>query len=442
MTVGLAPGKRTVPARQGHTFRQWAWRQAHITARDAGMLRGSGGATRRTAGAPTSRTVETVQRRGPLVPHVSNDALLAVVLAALVMGASLAQGLSPRGALFGALLCAPLAWRRRSPLVALAVLAFLMPAYVLVDDPPPLYVVPAMVALYTAAAWGSRRGTLVLAAALVPYVALIVLVSSPDAGTVLGQMLERFSQFALALAVGEAVRSQRALLAAVRDRAERAARERELEARRQLDEERVRIAQDVHDIVAHSIAAISTQASVGVHVAREEPAKAIEVLDSIKAESAQALHDLRYALNGLRDPSGVAPTDPTPSVHDVPTLVQRARDSGLPVTLRMEGSPDLLPAPLQVAIYRIVQEALTNVMRHARGARATVRIAVRAPEVEVDIHDDGRGVPTAASGSGSGSGLVGMRERASVMGGALEAGRRADGGFGVRALLPIDREAS
>jgi signal transduction histidine kinase len=266
--------------------------------------------------------------------------------------------------------------------------------------------------------------------------------SSPEEGTELGQMLERVSQFALALAVGEAVRSQRAFVAAVRDRADRAAREHELETRRRLDEERVQIAQDVHDIVAHSIAAISTQASVGVHIAREEPTKAIEALDSIKTVSAQALHDLRYALKSLRDPSAAGPTGPTPSAHDLPALVQRARNSGLSVTLRMEGSPDLLSAALQVAIYRIVQEALTNVMRHAGGAQATVRIAVRAQEVEVDVTDDGRGVPTAASGSGSGSGLVGMRERASVMGGELDAGRRAGGGFRVRALLPIDREPS
>ena len=378
----------------------------------------------------------------PLARPVLNDVVLAVVLGVLVAVASALHGSSLAGALFGAGLCAPLVYRRASPLGVLALVVCAVPLYLVVDDPSPFFVPPVLVGLYNVAAWGSRGRTLAIAAAVVPFSALVVVMSSPEEGSELGQMLERVSQFALALAVGEAVRSQRAFVAAVRDRADRAARERELEARQRLDEERVQIAQDVHDIVAHSIAAISTQASVGVHIAREEPTKAVEALGSIKAVSAQALHDLRYALGSLRDPSGVGPRDPTPSVHDLPALVQRARDSGLPVTLRMEGSPDLLSAALQVAIYRIVQEALTNVMRHAGGARATVRIAVRAQEVEVDVTDDGRGVPTAASGSGSGSGLVGMRERASVMGGELEAGRHADGGFRVRALLPIDREPS
>jgi signal transduction histidine kinase len=161
---------------------------------------------------------------------------------------------------------------------------------------------------------------------------------------------------------------------------------------------------------------------------------------SIKEVSTHALHDLRHALGVLRDDSGDGTTGPTPSVHDVPGLVQQARDSGLSVVLRMEGSSTALPTALQVAIYRIIQEGVTNVMRHAGGAQATVRIAVRGQEVEVDVTDDGAGAPTASSDSGSGSGLVGMRQRASAMGGELEAGREADGGFRVRAVLPLDRE--
>ena len=377
--------------------------------------------------------------RASPVRHVSNDVLLAIALGVLVAAASLAQGQNLRGALLGGLLCVPLAFRRRAPLVVLAVLAVALPIYLLAEDPPPFFVAPVMVALYSAAAWGSRRRTLVILAVLVPYLALLVfaLPAEADDGFI-AELLDRIAQLSLALALGEVVRTQRAYVAAVRDRADRAARMRELEARRQLDEERVRIAQDVHDIVAHGIAAISTQASVGSHIAREDPVEAIKALDSIKEVSAQALHDLRYALKSLRTPSGEGPTDPTPTIHDVLTLVELTRNSGLPVDLQVEGSPDRLSPALQVAVYRVVQEGLANVMRHASGSRTTVRIAVRERETEVEVSDDGTGAPTATADSGSGSGLIGMRERVNVMGGTLETGPRAGGGFRVHALIPLD----
>jgi signal transduction histidine kinase len=376
---------------------------------------------------------------GSPIRLVSNDVVLAIGLGILVAAASRAQGQDLSGAFLGASLCVPLAFRRRAPLAVLAVLAIAVPIYLLVEDPPPFFVAPAMVALYSAAAWGSRRRTLVILATLVPYLAVLVfaLPTESDDGF-LGELLDRIAQLALALAVGEVVRSQRAYLAAVRERADRAAQMRELEARRQLDEERVQIAQDVHDIVAHGIAAISTQASVGSHIARDDPAAAIKALDSIKEVSAQALHDLRYALKSLRKPSADGPTDPTPTIHDVSTLVDLTRTSGLPVTLRMEGSPEQLSPALQVAVYRVVQEGLANVMRHASGSRTTVRIAVREREAEVEVSDDGTGAPTATAESGSGSGLVGMRERVNVMDGTLETGHLAGGGFRVRALIPVD----
>ena len=375
------------------------------------------------------------------VRHVSNDVLLAIAVGILVAVALLAEGQNLSSAFLGALLCVPLAFRRRAPLSVLAVLAVAIPIYLLAEEPPPFFVAPAMIALYSAAAWGSRRRTLVILAMLVPYLALLVfaLPAESDDGF-LGELLDRIAQLALALAVGEVVRSQRAYLSAVRDRADRAAQLRELEARRQLDEERVQIAQDVHDIVAHGIAAISTQASVGSHIARDDPAEAIKALDSIKEVSAQALHDLRYALKSLRQPSGEKPADPTPTIHDVPSLVDLTRNSGLPVDLRIEGSVDQLSPALQVAVYRVVQEGLANVMRHASGSRTTVRIAVRDQEAEVEVSDDGTGAPTATAGSGSGSGLVGMRERVNVMDGTLEAGHQPGGGFRVRALFPVDRD--
>lgn len=370
--------------------------------------------------------------------RLRDDVTLAAVLGLLVAVGSWTQDVSWAGVLAGAVLCAPLAWRRRSPVAVLGLVAVGVPLYLLFADLSAAPMPAILVALYTVAAHGARRRTLQVAALLPPYVFAIVSVFSTGDGGDLAQELAAVSQLALALAVGEAVRSQRAFIAAIRDRADRVEREHELEARRRVDAERMRIARDVHDVVAHSMATISTQASVGVHVGRDEPARAIELLESIKQVSAQALHDLRHALGVLRDDS--VDRQPTPSVHDVPGLVEQARESGLEVVLRMEGASTALPTALQVAIYRIVQEGLTNVMRHAGGARATVRIAVRGHTVVVDVTNDGTGAPTASSGSGTGSGLMGMRQRASAMGGELDAGRDADGGFGVHAVLPLERE--
>ena len=370
------------------------------------------------------------------------DATFAVLIGAVVGVACLVEGFTYLEAAGAAALSVPLAWRRRAPLAVLAVVTCGAVVYLALARPSEAFQPPMLIALYTVAAHGTRRRTLAIAAALVPGVLLAVMLFSPFEGGMLQQFVQGLTQFGLALAIGEAVRTQRALIGAMRERAERAEREREQEARRRVDEERVRIARDVHDVVAHSIATISTQASVGVHVGREEPERAVEVLESIKRVSAQALHDLRHALGVLRDagdePAG--PSGPTPSLDDLPELVRQARDSGLSVVLQMEGSPAGLPTALQVAIYRIVQEGLTNVLRHAGGARSTVRIAVGGDDVEVTVSDDGTGSPTAAAGAGAGSGLEGMQQRASAMGGAFEAGERPGGGFRVRAVLPLDRE--
>ncbi len=370
------------------------------------------------------------------------DATLAVVLAALMAVGSALQDFSWAHAIGGAALAVPLAWRRRWPMGVLAVVVGGAFVYLALGEPnaTPIFLAPELVAAYTVAAHGWRRRTLAVAAGLALNSVVIVSLFSPDNGTDLAQILEEASQLGFALAIGEAVRSQRAFIAAMRERAERAERDGELEALRRVDEERVRIARDVHDVVAHSIATISTQASVGVHVGREEPERAVEVLESIKRVSTQALQDLRYALGVLRDESDNGPTDPTPSLQDVAGLVQQARDSGLSVALRMEGSPTVLPLALQAACFRVVQEGLTNVLRHASGAQASVLIAVGGNEVVVDVTDDGTGRPTSSSGLGSGTGLVGLRERATAMGGELHADPGRDGGFRVRAVLPLSRD--
>lgn len=285
---------------------------------------------------------------------------------------------------------------------------------------------------------GSRGRTLKVGTALFAYAALVAIVFSPDGNSVFGALRELIAQLGFALALGEAVRTGRALLGALRQRAEEAEHTSQLEAQRRVDAERVRMAREVHDIVAHSLATISTQAAVGTHVGHRDPERGLELLASIKTISTEALQDLRHTLGAFREDTGAAPTAPTPSLGDLPALVDRCRGSGLTVALRLEGSQGGLPVALQAATFRIVQEGLTNVMRHAHGAPAVVRVAVDGHGVEIEVTDDGTGRPTATSSETPGSGLIGMRERALALGGVFEAGRRSGGGFRVRAALPLD----
>jgi signal transduction histidine kinase len=299
-----------------------------------------------------------------------------------------------------------------------------------------------MVALYTVtAAAGSRQRTVAIAAAALLYAVAIVLLFAPDpGGSTSRQLVGAATLLGLGIAIGEAVRSHRALLGAMRERAERAEREQELQTRREVDEERLRIARDVHDLVAHHIATISTQASVGAHIGREDPLRAVEALESISTVSTRALGDLRHALGVVREENGRDPTAPAPSVHEVSALVEQARGAGLAVELTLEGSSFALAPALQIAVYRIVQEALTNVMRHAQGAHALVRITSAATRVDVEVTNDGVGRASSASVSGSHSGLIGMRERAESLDGSFEAAPTASGGFRVHATLPLTDE--
>jgi len=369
---------------------------------------------------------------------VKHDAVLAGALGATMFVAGLAAHYSVARTLGAAALCVPLAWRSRRPSWALAAVALGSVAYLWRGNAGPYYVAPLAIGVYAFAVHGTRLRTLAIGASLVPYSVTVVLLFSPDSRSALAQVAELLSQLGFALAVGEAVRSGRALIGALRQRAEEAERTAELEAQRRVDAERVRIAREVHDVVAHSLATISTQAAVGVHLSHRNSDRGVEVLESIKHISTEALDDLRHALRALREDDSTAPTAPTSSMRDLPGLVDRARVSGLPVVLRLEGSHTGLPAAVQATVFRIVQEGLTNVMRHAHGAHVTVRVGVRRRGVEVDVINDGAGSPTASSAPTPGSGLVGMRERAAALGGAFEAGRTPGGGFQVRVVLPLD----
>ena len=223
-----------------------------------------------------------------------------------------------------------------------------------------------------------------------------------------------------------------------RDRSLEAWRASEEEARRRASEERVRIARELHDVLAHNISLISVQAGVALHLMDDQPEQARTALTAIKQASREALGELRSVLDVLRQADDDAlPRSPTPGLDGLDQLVARAGAAGLPVETVVQGNRRSLPAGVDLASYRIVQEALTNVVRHAGAATATVRVAYGDDAVTIEVADDGRGAPANSKAVG-GNGIAGMRERAAALGGTFDAGSRPDGGFRVRARLPIE----
>nr|WP_190158580.1 sensor histidine kinase [Streptomyces litmocidini] len=242
-----------------------------------------------------------------------------------------------------------------------------------------------------------------------------------------GQELPAAAFAAAVLAASEVVRVRREQGAQLR--AERAAAE-----RRRADEERLRIARELHDVLAHSISVINVQAGVGLALLDSDPEQARTALTTIKAASKEALGEVRQVLDTLRTP-GDAPRAPAPGLDRLPELVEQAAAAGLAVTVSTSGSPPALPPGTDLAAFRIVQEALTNVVRHSGSRTARVLVGHGSGCLELTVDDDGPATGTEVGGSGNG--LAGMRERAAALGGTIEAGARPDGGFRVHAVLPL-----
>ena len=207
------------------------------------------------------------------------------------------------------------------------------------------------------------------------------------------------------------------------------------EARREASEERLRLARDLHDIVAHNISVINVQANTALHLMHRQPERAEQALSTIHEVSKQALVELRTVLGVLRDVDHEAPRAPVPGLAEIAALLERSRAAGLAVCMVEEGERRQLPADVDVTAYRIVQECLTNSSRHSAGGRATIRLFYGESDLCVEVDDDGP-VLTGRT-NGSGKGITGMFERAQALGGTLQAGPRPGGGFSVRARLPL-----
>jgi signal transduction histidine kinase len=330
----------------------------------------------------------------------------------------------------------PLAARRRFPGTVLALCVASGLAVAALGVPPIVLGLAILVAVYSVAAYGDRWVSLAgLAAAELGAAAVQLTPGRFQTPTVVSNALV----IGAAWLLGHFVGVRRAYTARLEQTAE-LERTRAEQARQAVAEERLRLARELHDVVAHSISVIAVQSGVGAHVAKTQPEEAAKALEAIEATSRAALIELRRLLGVLRQ-EGESQGDlaPVPGLADLDGLLAEVAKAGLGVRLRVEGTPSPLPAGVDLSAYRIVQEALTNVVKHAGPARAQVTIRYRDQEVMVEVTDDGRGVtaPTSNGRARVGHGLIGMRERVQVFGGDLEAGPRPGGGFRVAARLPL-----
>jgi signal transduction histidine kinase len=331
---------------------------------------------------------------------------------------------------------AMLALRRTAPIVGLAVVTVLLWLYTAREYAGgPIYLTFFIMVFAVAVSMERWRSLVVTAVAVTALVVPHLVAFGFDDGA---WPYLSVGWAAAAWFWGDGLRTRRAYLAGLEERARYLEETREEEARRRVADERLRIARDLHDVIAHGIASINVQAGSAIHVMDRKPEQAREALLAIKAASSEALAELRSTIGPLRADEDDAPRAPTPSLARLDPLLETAARAGVSVDVGVRGDPHPLPAAVDVAAYRIVQESLTNVVRHAHAHEATVRLDYRAAVVEVEVTDDGRG-GNGASGA-PGHGIAGMRERAESVGGRVEAGPRFAGGFRVWARLPINSE--
>ncbi|MFB7600653.1 sensor histidine kinase [Streptomyces sp. NPDC056160] len=338
---------------------------------------------------------------------------------------------------------AALVLRRRAPRTVLAVTGTVSLVECVTGDPRAPVAMSAVVALFTVAAATDRPTTWRLGLSTMTVLTGAAMLGGPEPWYA-QENLAIFAWTGMAAAGGDAVRSRRAFVRAIRERAERAERTREEEARRRVVEERLRIARDLHDVVAHHIALVNVQAGVAAHVMDKRPDQAKEALAHVREAGRSALDELRATVGLLRqsdDPE--APTEPAPGLDRLDDLVGTFRNAGLHVEVARADGGTALPAAVDLAAFRIVQEALTNVQKHAGGrARAEVSVVRVGPNLEVTVLDDGAGADDVPHVGGGGHGLLGMRERVTAVRGTLTTGPRYGGGFRVHAILPVKTDTS
>ena len=352
----------------------------------------------------------------------------------------------------------PLVARRRWPTVALIASGAAAFAYVGLRYPPAFVIAGPMIATYSVVVYGRRRAPALLAFAALVLVVATFAFTVPGSGW-LAEVGGDIALLAAAAFMGAVQRSRRATARAAEERALEAERSRDEEARRRVAQERVRIAREVHDVVAHTLSATIVQADAALQVLRGEGrgvgaggegpdehrlAAATEALETIAGNGREALAELRSLLRVLRtdDEKGASPRDPTPGLARIADLVVPARRAGLEVELELPQETAAIPAVVGLSAYRVTQEAVTNTLRHSGAAHLSIRVTRDGDELDIVVRDDGRaGASDAVSPSagGEGHGLKGMAERVEALGGTLSTGVDPQGGFEVHATLPLDR---
>lgn len=362
-------------------------------------------------------------------PRVRDGAVAVGVATALVVtglsGEHPGGGLGVLGAVLLTASGLVLAVGRRAPVVVLAVTGACAVGYQAAG-----YDVPAVAflfAVHAAVRAGHRAVTLAASVGMLAALPLVGILSGSDAGAALTQGRDalELAWLVAAAAAGEALRQ-------AEHRADEAERTREEAVRRRADEERVRIARELHDSLTHQIAIVTVQADVAVHVARRRGEEVPDALLAIQQAGREASRELRATLSALRDDD----TAPPRGLDHVAELVDRARGIGLDATLTIDGDGRAVPAAVGRTAYRVVQESLTNVARHAGATTATVLLELRPDLVAIQVDDDGRAHPGTVTVPGVG--LLGMQERVGALGGRLRALPRPEGGFRVRVELPVD----
>jgi signal transduction histidine kinase len=347
------------------------------------------------------------------------DILFALAGAAVLVGDGIQRDTGSVGIAVAVslLACMPLAWSSQAPLMALLATAAGLLVCLAVFQPYDTAILVLAVALYSVANLGDRRRSLVVGAATAIFLVAVIMIITSD--NFARNTAIRLGVALGALVLGDTVRSRREL--------------REQESLRRVADERLRIARDLHDTVAHALVAINVRAGVAAHLHTSEESDG--ALTDIMAVSAEALNDLRTTLSLLRDADDPAPTAPTLDLASLTQLLDNAKAAGLDADADVDLNGHAIPIAVGQAGFRIVQEALTNVMRHAAASRALVSLRVEGDALNIDVTDDG----TSGAHAPVGHGLRGMSERAAALGGDVEAGPAERGGWHVHARLPLAR---
>jgi len=373
------------------------------------------------------------------LPEWAVDAVLGtlVVLAGLFSTGAEDAGVDlafrPRDSIAVALVLAatvPYYLRRRAPLTVFVFGSAAVGVLMLLDYEPGALPWALLLGAYTVGAYRPTRQIAVAATWMAAVLVALLVDGTP--GLAVADAGSSSVAFGGAMILGWSLQARRARIVALADEQANA-------AQRAAADERLRIAQELHDIVAHSLGVIAVQAGVGMHVLDSDPEEARRSLEHISRTSRSSLAEIRRLLGMVRSVEGMPAYTPAPGLADLGRLVEEVTAAGLPVEVTAEGGLDDIPAGVGLAAYRIVQEALTNALRHAHATRAMVRLTNAAGRLWVEVADDGRGANGSVASTG-GHGLVGMRERVALYGGTLTTGAAAGGGFRVAALLPYDAE--